>query len=397
MSVKRIVAIVCIFLTAAAGWAILGTASVVRSHDSSSRLTGAVYSLWGTPITQPAPSFAVKIPGTARKRAVLPSANKIDVALYLEQRRKGLIWYPTYVTDFSGSYAITNSDAVRQNVRVHFHLPSKTATYRDLMVWIDDVAKDVEVSPEEGVSRIITVAPGETRTFKVSYRTRGLREWRYALAQGGGRVRDLDMVVRTDFDAVDFADGSRAPSSNEAADKGRVLRWSANDMITRQHVGIVMPERVNPGPLSARMTFFAPVCLLFFFVLIASIGILRRIDIHPMHYLFVAAGFFAFHLLFAYLVDVINVHLAFLITSTVSVGLVIAYLSAALGKSFPWKIAAAGQLFYLVLFSYSFFLTGLTGLTIAIGSVATLAVLMRMTAGLDWSQVFAPAKPLPST
>ena len=44
-----------------------------------------------------------------------------------------------------------------------------------------------------------------------------------------------------------------------------------------------------------------------------------------------------------------------------------------------------GQLFFLVLFSYSFFIKGINGLTVAIGSVVTLAILMRVTATLDWN------------
>ena len=71
-----------------------------------------------------------------------------------------------------------------------------------------------------------------------------------------------------------------------------------------------------------------------------------------------------------------------------SVVLVTSYLSAALGGKFPWKVAVGGQLFFLVLFSYSFFLKGTTGLTVAIGSVVTLAVLMRVTAKVDWDEVF---------
>jgi len=72
-----------------------------------------------------------------------------------------------------------------------------------------------------------------------------------------------------------------------------------------------------------------------------------------------------------------------------SVALVTSYLSAALGGEFPWKVALGGQLFFLVLFSYSFFIKGITGLTVAIGSVVTLAVLMRVTAHVDWEEVFA--------
>ena len=49
----------------------------------------------------------------------------------------------------------------------------------------------------------------------------------------------------------------------------------------------------------------------------------------------------------------------------------------------------AGQLFFLVLFSYSFFLKAMTGLTVAVGSVVTLAILMKVTARTDWDTVFA--------
>lgn len=58
--------------------------------------------------------------------------------------------------------------------------------------------------------------------------------------------------------------------------------------------------------------------------------LVRDIRVHPMHHLFVTAGFFAFHLLLAYLVDVISVNLAFAISAASSVLLVFTYLQAAL-------------------------------------------------------------------
>lgn len=129
-------------------------------------------------------------------------------------------------------------------------------------------------------------------------------------------------------------------------------------------------------------------CLGFFFVLITAIGVICKVDIHPMHYLFVTAGFFAFHVLFACQVDLMDLNLVFAVSALVSVGLVVTYLRRALGPTFPWQAAALGQLFYLVLFSYSFFLKGMTGLTVTIGSMLTLAVLMALTARMDWGEVF---------
>ena len=98
------------------------------------------------------------------------------------------------------------------------------------------------------------------------------------------------------------------------APAGMTMTWDAEDLITRQDIGIVIPEKLNPGPLTARITFFAPVCLLFFFILVLTISILYKVNIHPVHCLFVAAGFFAFHLLLAYMAGLVNIHAAFIVS-----------------------------------------------------------------------------------
>ncbi|MEY2574891.1 MAG: hypothetical protein QOF80_378, partial [Verrucomicrobiota bacterium] len=46
------------------------------------------------------------------------------------------------------------------------------------------------------------------------------------------------------------------------------------------------------------------------------------------------------------------------------------------------------QFAYMVLFSYSFFFEGLTGLTITIGAIVTLALLMAATAKVNWADKF---------
>jgi inner membrane protein involved in colicin E2 resistance len=188
---------------------------------------------------------------------------------------------------------------------------------------------------------------------------------------------------------VDYTESSLSPTAVEESAEGLTLEWKAEDLYSTQDIGIVIPEKLNPGPVATRITFFAPVCLIFFFVLVATISILYRVPIHPMHYLFVAAGFFSFHLLLAYLVDLINIHISFVVAAVVSVTLVTSYLSAALRGAFPWKVAIGGQVFFLILFSYSFFWKGVTGLTVSVGSVVTLAVLMRVTADVDWNEVFS--------
>jgi inner membrane protein involved in colicin E2 resistance len=135
------------------------------------------------------------------------------------------------------------------------------------------------------------------------------------------------------------------------------------------------------------MSFFAPVSLLFFFAVLILVGMVRGVKLHPMNYFFLAAGCFAFQLLFAYLVDLIPLFLAFAISAAVSMALVSGYLLAAAGKRFA-RIAALAQFAYIVLFSYSFFFEGLTGLTITVGAIITLALLMIATAKVNWAEKF---------
>ena len=118
---------------------------------------------------------------------------------------------------------------------------------------------------------------------------------------------------------------------------------------------MIMPEKFQPGPLAGRISYFAPVSLLFFFFMMFIITALRGIELHPMNYFFLACAFFAFHLLLAYLVDHISIHTCVRDLLLISMTLVISYLRLVVGMRFAAVEAGLAQLIYLVLFSYAFF------------------------------------------
>jgi inner membrane protein involved in colicin E2 resistance len=150
-----------------------------------------------------------------------------------------------------------------------------------------------------------------------------------------------------------------------------------------------LPARLNPGPLAARITYFAPVSLLFFLSVMVILGVIRKQSLHPMNYAFLSAAFFAFHLLLAYLVDHLSVVPSFLIASFTSIVLVVSYLRIVAGPAFAIGQAGLAQMVFLVLFSLAFFFEGYTGLTVTVGAVVTLFVLMQLTARVDWGAAFA--------
>lgn len=390
MSIKKLIAIAVIYLIGWAGWWALGTITSIRSNSYSYRLGPQVEALWGKPLVQRAPSFSVKIPGTRKKRWIMPVENRIKVDIRPDYRKKGLLWYSTYNCTFDGTYTIRNTREVTQKVYLHFDFPAKGATYDEFAIFFDDRHLSSPINTQAGMDEILELQPGREVRFTVRYKTRGLSTWKYLVAPHTGRVKDFSLQAATGFQNPDFTDDSLSPMEKISGEDGSmIMNWTATDLITHNNIGIVIPDKLNPGPLTTRITYFAPVCLLFFFILVATIGIMYRINIHPMHYLFITAGFFSFHLLLSYLAGHVWIHAAFSLSAIASVFLVTFYLSAALGQRFPWKVAIAGQLFFLILFSYTFFIQGITGMVVAIGTVATLGVLMKVTAGVDWDQVFA--------
>ena len=115
------------------------------------------------------------------------------------------------------------------------------------------------------------------------------------------------------------------------------------------------------------------------------LGALRGQSLHPVNYFFLAAAFFAFHLLLAYLVDHVNVHASLRDRGRgASVFLVVSYLRLVGGCASPCCEAGVAQVVFLVLFSYAFFFEGYTGLTVTVGAVITLFVLMQLTGRVDW-------------
>ena len=116
---------------------------------------------------------------------------------------------------------------------------------------------------------------------------------------------------------------------------------------------------------------------------------LRRIDLHPINYFFLAAAFFAFHLLFAYTVDRIPVGWAFVICSggvDVPHRVVFAArrrLAVCRGRSGARAVLLPDPV------SYALFDQGYSGLSITIGAIVTLFVTMQVTGRIDWSERFS--------
>jgi inner membrane protein involved in colicin E2 resistance len=404
---KRIIAIVFIFVCASIAWAILGGTIFARTYDSAATANDKVTSTWGAPQNQapPTATFTRIVPraeeifenGKKITRTIndqvtvsLPlESSAVDVVLDLEHRQKGLLWYSTYKVGFAGNYAFRNTSDKEETVDFTLDFPASKAIYDDLVFSLDG-APLATTNHENAATGKIKIPAGHVSQLAVGYRSQGLKEWRYRFSNNDvAQVRDFSLTMKTNFKDIDFPDNTLSPSEKYETSDGWDLRWSSKNLVSGYQIAMVMPEKLQPGPLAGRISFFAPVSLFFFFFIMLIITTMRGIELHPMNYFFLAAAFFSFHLLLAYLVDHVSIHLAFAISAAVSVFLVVSYLRLVVGLHFASREAAVAQFVYLVMFSYAFFLKGFTGLAITIGSVVTLFVAMQVTGKIRWADRFS--------
>ncbi len=406
--IKRLLAIGFIFGCTSIAWFVLAGATYTRTHSADSNLRSRVESLWGAPQTQlpPEAAWTEKVARTVertedgkkvqrmveeRVRHLLQvERSDIRVGLSLEPRQKGLLWYSTYGVTLDADYDIVNISGASREVEIALPFPARRAVFDDLRFELAGKPWLVPLTPaDDRITGRVLLAAGERVTLRVGYRSQGLDRWSYSFGSGVTEVRNFRLALATDFDAIDFPDDGISPGSKERQDGGWLLKWEYRRLVSGVNIALLMPEKLQPGPLASQIATFAPVSLFFFIVVLLTIGVMRGIELHPMHFFFLAAAFFAFHLLFAYLADQVDIHLAFGIAAVTSLALTVSYLRLVLGPRFAFFAAGTAQLVYLVLFSYAFFFKGLTGLAITIGAIVTLFVLMQATARVDWRAVFA--------
>jgi len=407
---KQVVPLVFIFFCTTVAWFILGTAVISRTNDQDLSMKRAVGQLWGTIQKQEAPSVyfetsekreyttyedgknITRFTDEIVKNPISLESSDIKVDLKLDYRKKGLLWYSTYRVNYQAKYTVLNNSAQARTLFFEYPFPTAEGIYDNFALVVDG-QKVKETKPVDGrITEPILFKPNQTQTVEIGYGSQGMDEWWYIFGGGVSQIRNFNLTMTTDFNKINFLENSISPTAKAPEGKGWKLGWQYADLISGIQIGLEMPGKVNPGPFVSRVTFFAPVSLFLFLFLMFIITTLKGVRIHPMNYFFVCAAFFSFHLLLAYLADHVDINLALIISSIVSIFLVISYMRLVAGTRFAFVETGVSQFVYLVLFSYTFFLSGYTGLAITILCIITLFIIMQMTGRIDWSKQYGNGK-----
>ena len=178
-----------------------------------------------------------------------------EVALDLEHRQKGLLWYDTFdghvpAAPMSSRIQTTSSGRCDSRSRSR----AEHAIYDDFTITVDGVS-DAAARGDLAKELITdaTVAPRGRATLVVSYRSRGHRRLAYAFVPSGvADVRDFELVDATPISAPSiFPAGTMSPT-----DEGRNRRRLAADVALHEpghragRSAWICRTGINPGPLA---------------------------------------------------------------------------------------------------------------------------------------------------
>jgi len=407
MTTKKLISICTIYIFAVVAWMILGVSNMSRTDDSFRTLKALVVNLFGDELIIKSPVCFSNIKGYSieiidgkkiKKEMINRSSvelihSKVDIKVNLDQRKKGNLWFPTFNAKFTGRYAFKIDNKYPDaKYTLLSTLESINSIYNDIKLEINgEVQKDVLplIKKEE-----INVTPTDDGLIylKVEYISTGMDNIKYLISPDVKdimQINDFSLDIETDFKDFDFPNNMISPTGKTELPEGYILSWRYKNSVTGKDIGLAIPNKLNPGEIVSRVTFFAPISLLFFFVVIFVISIMLKTDLHPMNYFFLAATFFSFHLMYSYFSDHLNIYLTFGIASIASLFLTVTYLRLFTPTRLAYIFAPIIQLIYLIVFSFSFFYKGMTGVIVTICSVITLFILMQITGRTNWDTVFS--------
>ena len=396
MSVKKLVAIGIIYLCTSIAWMVLGGVNLGRTTQTSSALKKEVKNLFGGNVVINTPTLFYKVVEKKKVERKYFEISKTDVVLdvKLDPRKKGVLWFPTFKVGYKGYYEFKVPKDFKKDVYILATLDSSDSLYNNIKMSINN-ENIKNVLPLIKKEEIKIDDSKETVKLELSYNCSGMDQIMYYITphySEMSKINDFNFKIKTDFKNYDFPRNILSPTKKDQGKNSAELNWNLNNAITGKDIGLIIPGKINPGEIVSKVTFFAPVSLLFFFVFILVFSVINKIEFHPMNYFFMAATFFSFHLMYSYFSDHINIYVTFAIASAVSLILTCSYLRLFTPKKFAFIEIPIAQLIYLIVFSYSFFFKGMSGLIVTIAAVITLFILQQLTGKINWDEVFTKGK-----
>jgi len=351
-----------------------------RTDFADSELVKDVESVWGAPVSQPAPSLRAVQSGSifTELKAVAFDQQHVQVDAKMSYRKKGLRYFSGFDFNFSGRYTAVNRFDHDADVAFIFPVTANKSQVllSELVFKVNGADASLDLG-EEGNRLMWTgrISKGATAEFFIRYRARGLESFTYRL-DPSLPAHDVKLHVGVQGgENYDYPQGALSAQKVSQASGAVALDWEFPSLESGVNLGVILPSEMTYDSIVATMAQRSWVPFLGLMAALAALGIRHRRPLAFYEAYLVAAAYGFFFVLLAYLGAFMSFYLAYGISLLGIGAAVVAFLQRVFSAEKRWVLAAAWGLTMLVP-TGAVVLQGYTGLIYTLEILAVLLGLM---------------------
>jgi hypothetical protein len=250
-----------------------------------------------------------------------------------------------YDLDFRGEYRLTHTGPASTIVELFFPFPGNLETLHDVHLKVDgQEPEDVQYSTS-GISWRTQIETGQERQIDVSYRADGASSFTYGLPQN--QRADVDIVIHVvGLTGSKVLKSSLPASASEATDSGEIWTWNYRALIADRDIRLDLPARLSFAQRVARLqddfralAGLAPFLVVLFMASLGGVLYLSGVRLRLLGYLLAGFGLALFYPLLTFLSGIVDVTLASILSLVIVSGLLVAFVSLAVGwRQGGWRV-----------------------------------------------------------
>lgn len=353
-----------------------------RAGFANGSLREDVMARWGAPISQSGPSIRFVESGSvfSTLEPLALDRQRVFLDADMSYRKRGLVYFSGFEFALRGEYAATNPRS--RDIDVVFVFPieqARRSMLRDLRFRVNGEPAELPLS--ESADKLVwtgRLAAGESATFEIGLRGRGLDAFRYAL-DPELPVRDFELQIDIRGGRnYDYPAGVVPATSVEQEGEGVSLHWAFDSLEAGFPFGVVLPSEKSFDRVILRMIRRAWATFALFFAALTGLAVLHQRRLARMETYLASAGYAFFFVLLPYLAAYMHFYVAYAVATAVVGGLLQVYLTRVLPESGGAQVALV-IVALLVVPTLAVVLERHTGIIYALEILAGLALLMLMS------------------
>jgi hypothetical protein len=294
-------------------------------------------------ISQLAPTWNVVRSGGQVIPAILPGQESlVQATLAARYENQEGVNVTIYDLDFRGEYRLAHPGPMATAVELFFPFPNNLETLHEVRILVDGEEPPGAHYSTRGISWQAMLQAGEEHQIVISYRADGANSFSYGLHHD--LRSDVDVTVTVaGLTGSEVPEASLPATTSEVTDGSETFTWDYTGLIADRDIQLTLPTRLSFAQRVAQsqddfrtLARLAPFLVGLFLASLAGVLHLGGVRLRLEGYLLTGCGLALFYPMLTFLSGAVDVTLAAALALLLVSGLLLVFLSLAVGWRRTW-------------------------------------------------------------